>query len=62
VLHAAEQVVEHAVAQRALGNLHRLQAERVERGDHDREPARQHRRAVGAQAGDAVGICFLDLD
>ena len=62
MLHAAEQVVEHAVAQRAVGDLHRLEAELVEHGAHDRDAAGQHRRAVRPQAGDAVGIGALGLD
>ena len=62
VLHAAEQVIQHAVTQRALRHLHRLDAELVERRAHDGEPARQHRRAVRPQPGDALGIGLLVLD
>ena len=56
VLHAAEQVVEHAVAQRRLGHGHLLDVELVEDRVHDREAAGQHRRARRLQAGDAVRV------
>src|SRR5438045_2743586 len=59
---AAEQVVEHAVAQRALGDLHVLDAELVEGGGHDGDAAGKHRRAVRPQSRNALWLCFFFLD
>ena len=52
----------NAVAQRAVGDLHRVDPEFVEHRVQDREPAGQHRRAVGAQAGNPIGVRFFRLD
>ncbi len=62
MLDATEQVIEHAVAQRAFRHLHRLDAELVEYRAHDRHAAGQHRRAVRPQAADLVGIGSFVLD
>ena len=59
---AAEQVVEHAVAQRRLGDRHRLDVELVEHRVHDREAAGQHGRARRLEARDAVGIGAPGVD
>ena len=62
MLDAPEQVIEHAVAQRAVGNLHRLDAELLHHRVHDRHAAGQHRRAIGPQPGHLVRVGLLVLD
>jgi hypothetical protein len=62
MLHSAEQIVEHAVPQGAVGHAQYLDAELVQRRPEDRHAAGQHRCAIGAQAGDALGVGPLVLD
>ena len=49
---APEQVVEDAQAQRAADRIDALDVELDHRRGHDRQPGRQHRRALGLQRGE----------
>ncbi len=62
MVRAAQQVVKHAEAQRAVGDVHPLDVQFGEHAQHDRQAAGQHRYAVGLQAHqlDPVGVFRLD--
>ena len=47
---AAEQIVEHAVAQRGIGDRHFLNAQHLENRAHDCQAARQHRQTIAFHA------------
>ncbi len=53
---AAEQVVDHAFAQRALGSLHLLQTEAVEHPGQHRDAAGEDRTSILAQAGEIEAV------
>jgi len=50
VLDAADEIVEHALAQRAGGGHHRVDLQALEHGEEDGEAPRQHRSALGPQS------------
>ena len=62
MMEAAEQVVEHAEAQRPVGVGHVLEIEFLEDRAHDRDAAGQDRQPVGAHAGEIEGIDVAGLD
>jgi hypothetical protein len=53
VAQAPDEVVEHALAERAVGVLHAGDAERAKDGAGDGEAAGEHGRAIGAEADEA---------
>ncbi len=50
VVGAAQQVVQHAGAQGAIGDGHALDTQFVEHRAHDGQPTREHRHAIGLEA------------
>ena len=59
---AAEQVVEDAEAQRAADRVDARDVELGERGRHDREPAGEHRRALGLERREAQPLDVARAD
>lgn len=51
----ADQVEQQAFAQRAVGDLHRVGPERLERRGEDRDAAGEDRRPLGVEAGKPLG-------
>ena len=51
VLAATEQVVQHAIAQRRVGDGHARQLQLFEHREHDRQATRQDRHTVALDAG-----------
>jgi hypothetical protein len=62
VLEAAQQVVEQALPQGALGNPHALDAEPFEDRPEDRDPSRDHGPSVGLQALEFQGLHAAPFD
>src|SRR5881392_1152655 len=60
--HASEQVIEHALAQRAVGDLQMLDPEFGERRRYDGEAPGDDRRAVLAQSREVELVDFSRLD
>src|SRR3990172_6469595 len=62
MLEAAQQVVEYALAHRAVRHRQRADPQLRQRRAHDREPPRQHRQAVAPQAlqVEALDVSCLD--
>ena len=59
---AAQQVVEHAQAQCALGENHFFQAKCFQYGNHDGQAAGQHRQPIRLDTGQRQGIETARLD
>ncbi len=59
---AAQQVVQHAQAQRPVGDVHAIDVKLIEDTQHDRQAAGQHRNAVRLEAAQLEAIGVLGLD